>query len=136
MERSTCIQFPLGLAKIAVALCDQDASFVKTFFVRFRSGGGVSVSLDNVANDGDANQGANVHSDVEDLFGTGNADVLTGAPGPSNFIDGNGGNDTFNIASNPPDPDHVVCGDGFVTINGDSADSFSSTGSNASKETW
>jgi len=95
------------------------------------TGGNVNVSLDNVANDGTPGQNANVHSDVEDLFGTGGADVLSGAPGPSNFIDGNGGNDTFNTASNPPDPDHVVCGDGFVTINGDIADTFSSTGSNA-----
>jgi hypothetical protein len=94
--------------------------------------GGVSASLDNVANDGRPNgQAANIHSDVEDLFGTGGADLLTGAPGPSNFIDGNGGNDTFNTASNPPDPDHIVCGDGFVTINGDIADSFSATGANA-----
>jgi len=103
---------------------------------------GVNVSLDNVANDGVPNQGANTHSDVENLLGNapGNAnnqsggngsDVLTGAPGVPNFIDGMGGNDTFNVASNPADPDIVICGDGFVTINADALDSFDSTGAAA-----
>ena len=92
------------------------------------AGNGVNVSLDNAPNDGANGQGANVHSDVEDLLGTGTTDVLTGAPGVANFIDGNFGNDTFNVASNPADPDVVICGDGFVTINADAKDVFDSTG--------
>jgi Ca2+-binding RTX toxin-like protein len=93
------------------------------------TGNSVNVSLDNVANDGTPNQGANDHSDIETLLGSGpGSDVLTGAPGVSNFIDGFGGNDTFNVASNPPDADVVVCGDGFVTINADVLDTFDTAG--------
>src|SRR3954454_14088986 len=92
-------------------------------------GNGVNASLDNVANDGANGQAANNHSDIENLLGTGgNTDVLTGAPGVANFVDGFGGNDTFNVASNPADPDVVICGDGFVTINADSADVFDTVG--------
>ena len=93
-------------------------------------GNGVNVSLDNVANDGSSGQGANNHSDIENLLGTGgnNTDVLSGAPGVANFIDGFGGDDTFNVASNPADPDVVVCGDGFVTINADALDTFDTSG--------
>jgi len=89
----------------------------------------VNVSLDNAANDGVTNQGANAHSDIETLLGSGGApDVLSGAPGVPNFVDGFGGNDTFNVASNPADPDIVVCGDGFVTINADALDTFDTVG--------
>jgi len=92
-------------------------------------GNGVNASLDNVANDGANGQGANNHSDIENLLGTGGqTDVLTGAPGVANFVDGFGGNDTFNVASTPADPDVVICGDGFVTINADSADVFDTVG--------
>jgi len=91
-------------------------------------GNGVNVSLDNVPNDGPNGQGANVHSDIENLLGTGATDVLTGAPGVPNFVDGLGGNDTFNVASNPADADVVVCGDGFVTINADGLDTFDNVG--------
>jgi hypothetical protein len=89
----------------------------------------VNASLDNVANDGTPNQAANAHSDIENMLGSGGfTDVLTGAPGVANFIDGLGGNDTFNVASNPADPDVVVCGDGFVTLNADALDTFDTAG--------
>ena len=95
------------------------------------AGNGVNVSLDNVANDGSNGQGANAHSDIETLLGTGATDALTGAPGVANFVDGFGGNDLFNVASNPADPDVVVCGDGFVTINADARDVFDTVGPTA-----
>jgi hypothetical protein len=93
-------------------------------------GNGVNASLDNVANDGPNGQNANNHSDIEMLLGTGVTDVLSGAPGVANFVDGFGGNDTFNVASNPADPDVVMCGDGFVTINADAKDVFDTVGPN------
>lgn len=93
------------------------------------AGNGVNVSLDNVANDGTTNQKANAHLDIETLLGSGGApDFLTGAPGVPNFLDGFGGNDVFNTRSNPADPDVIVCGDGFVTINADSLDTFDTVG--------
>jgi hypothetical protein len=93
------------------------------------NGNGVNVSLDNVANDGTPGQNANANADIENVIGSsGFSDVLTGAPGVSNFIDGMGGNDTFNVANNPADADVVVCGDGFVTINADALDSFDTVG--------
>jgi len=95
-------------------------------------GNGVNASFDNVSNDGRPGQNANNHSDIETLLGTpGFTDVLTGAPGVANFVDGFGGNDTFNVASNPADPDIVVCGDGFVTINADARDVFDTVGPTA-----
>lgn len=90
--------------------------------------GGVNVSMDNQGNDGTTNQGANVHSDVENIMGTPQTDTLTGAPGVSNFVDGQGGNDTINVGNNPPDPDVVICGTGFVTINADLLDVISGSG--------
>lgn len=93
-------------------------------------GNGVNASLDNVANDGSNGQGANNQPDIEMLLGTGATDVLSGAPGVANFVDGLGSNDTFNVASNPADPDVVMCGDGFVTINADAKDVFDTVGPN------
>lgn len=97
--------------------------------------GGVNVSLDNGGNDGKPGQNANVHSDVENLLGTDSTDTLSGAPGPFNFIDGNGGADTINVASNPPDRDAVVCGNSFVTVNADALDALTSNGTGACQGT-
>jgi hypothetical protein len=56
----------------------------------------VTVSLDDLANDGQAGgaQGANVRSDIENLSGTSGDDVLIGSDG-GNELDGLGGNDTI-----------------------------------------
>jgi Ca2+-binding RTX toxin-like protein len=63
----------------------------------------VSVSLDNVANDGAAGEADNVHADVEDVTSGSGADTLTGSdarnvldggPGPDN-LSGLGGNDVL-----------------------------------------
>ena len=61
---------------------------------RFSTLSAVAVSLDDVANDGEAGDGANVHSDVEDLSGTDGNDVLIGSDA-GNELDGRDGNDTI-----------------------------------------
>jgi hypothetical protein len=55
----------------------------------------VTVTLDDVPGDGPAGDGDNIHSDVEDIFGTVGNDVITGSPG-GNIIDGGGGDDVLN----------------------------------------
>ena len=55
---------------------------------------GVFVSLDDVANDGSPGEGDNVHSDVENVFGTGGADVIVGNEG-ANDLNGWWGDDTI-----------------------------------------
>lgn len=63
--------------------------------------GGVDVSIDDVANDGEAGEGDNVRTDVEDVAGGAGNDALTGSVadnelsgGPGNdVIDGGSGND-------------------------------------------
>jgi hypothetical protein len=112
----------------------------------------VSITLDDVANDGTAGQGANVLSDVEDVsadssftpdggttftFGsltlTGNAgqnivsgstgnDTITGGAGNDQLF-GNGGNDTMNARDGFAD--RVSCGDGVDTAIVDTLDTVS-----------
>ncbi|HEV2813486.1 MAG TPA: calcium-binding protein, partial [Solirubrobacteraceae bacterium] len=53
---------------------------------------GVTVSLDDRANDGTTGEGDDVGSDVELVFGTLGDDTITGGPG-DNAIDGSGGKD-------------------------------------------
>ena len=117
---------------------------------------GVSVSLNDVANDGasgldgSATAGAgpagdNVHSDVEQLDGTANDDTLTG-DGASNLIFGDFGNDTVDggggadflfgddgndtILSRDDAVDLVACGDGTDTATTDDIDSASACETN------
>lgn len=54
----------------------------------------VTVSLDDVANDGQAGEGDNVRGDVEAIIGGAAGDTLTGSTG-GNAIDGGGGGDTI-----------------------------------------
>ena len=54
----------------------------------------VSVSLDNVANDGAAGEADNVHADVEDVKSGGGTDTLTGSDA-RNVLDGGPGADTL-----------------------------------------
>ena len=55
---------------------------------------GVTVTLDNKANDGAFGEGDNVHSDVEDIYGSPGNDTLIGNRG-ANTIDGGPGDDTI-----------------------------------------
>ena len=55
---------------------------------------GVNVSLDNVANDGEAGESDNVHSDVEDITGGAGPDTLTGSDA-RNVLDGGAGPDSL-----------------------------------------
>jgi Ca2+-binding RTX toxin-like protein len=98
---------------------------------------GVRVTLDNAANDGAPGEGDNVHSDVEDIYGSQFADNLVGNR-KANTIDGGAGNDTIkggkgadglyggpgNDVINAKDGqvDTVDCGPGNDTVNADKAD--------------
>jgi Ca2+-binding RTX toxin-like protein len=59
--------------------------------------GGMTISLDDQANDGSPGEGDNIHSDIENIEGTGSDDSFTGSPGPDNF-DGGNGRDTIHGA--------------------------------------
>jgi Ca2+-binding RTX toxin-like protein len=54
----------------------------------------LNVSADDIANDGEAGEGDNVHSDVEEIIGGAGNDQLTGSPNGSILI-GNGGMNTL-----------------------------------------
>jgi Ca2+-binding RTX toxin-like protein len=72
------------------------------------SSGAVSVSLDDVPDDGPAGAGENAHSDLEDIVGTGGDDVLIGNAG-ANVLDGGDGDD---VMSGGPGADELSGGDG------------------------
>jgi Ca2+-binding RTX toxin-like protein len=98
---------------------------------------GVTVTLDNKANDGAPGEGDNVHSDVEDIYGSPFNDKLTGN-GKANTIDGGAGNDTIKggkgtdglyggpgndvINSKDGQVDTVDCGPGVDTVIADRVD--------------
>ena len=101
--------------------------------------GAVSVTLDDVPNDGQAGgaEGANVHSDVEDLFGTDGNDVLIGSDVANELdggdgddtLDGRGGLDLFTLGAGDDTAlardglgERIVCGDGADTVTGDDID--------------
>ena len=56
--------------------------------------GGVTVGIDDVADDGIGGEGDNVTTDVENLIGTSAADVITGST-TDNVLDGRDGDDTL-----------------------------------------
>jgi hypothetical protein len=60
----------------------------------FYASAGVNVSIDGVANDGQAGEGDNVLPDVENLWGSDDPDTLVGSAGP-NSIEGGPGGDTI-----------------------------------------
>lgn len=93
---------------------------------------GVTVSLDDVANDGMAGASANIHSDVENVFGSPYDDVINGssennylagwsgndhlqAGEGSDVYAGDAGNDTF--ADSSLDPDNFAGGADHDSIN-------------------
>lgn len=56
--------------------------------------GGIAISPNGVADDGNAGEGDNVSADIEDIQASAGDDVYTGGPGADKF-EGNGGNDTI-----------------------------------------
>jgi hypothetical protein len=73
---------------------------------------GVSVTLDNVANDGAEGEGDNAHSDLENIIGSGGPDFLVGGPG-ANTISGGDGYDTIVTREGGPaaaSRDTALCG--------------------------
>lgn len=100
----------------------------------------LSVTLDDVANDGAPGQGANVHSDIEDLeTGDGNDTVVgSGAPeqiftfggndtvtpgGGSDQVSTGAGDDTVNARDGIFD--RISCGDGTDSVSVDNVDALS-----------
>ena len=85
---------------------------------------GVTVSLDNVANDGAEGEGDNAHSDNENIIGTGGPDLLVGGPGV-NVITGGFGYDTIIIREGGPaaaSRDTALCGADEDTVLADPTD--------------
>ena len=74
---------------------------------------GVVVTLDDLANDGTALDGANVHSDVENLVGS-TADDTLGGSAAANMLDGDEGSDTIQGNGGR---DRLLGGDGDDVIN-------------------
>jgi hypothetical protein len=87
----------------------------------------VTVTLDNLGNDGRPGEGDNIGSDVENLVGGAGDDTLTGDAGPNDidggdggdvinplggadFVDGGTGNDR--ISARDGVQDRIICGDG------------------------
>ncbi len=69
--------------------------------------GGMTISLDGVANDGAPGEGDNVASDFEHIEGTAANDDFSGSPGPDKFL-GGAGNDEIRGAAGDDD----LSGDG------------------------
>jgi hypothetical protein len=100
----------------------------------------VAVTLDNVADDGEAGEKDNVHSDVEQLFGGAAGDRLSGGAGPE-LIDGGAGDDVIDdgggtdrvyggdgndaLTTFDGATDIVVCGPGIDTATADASDVLS-----------
>lgn len=75
----------------------------------------LTISLDGVADDGEAGEGDNVHSDVENIIGGSGPDVLTGSDA-ANVLDGGAANDT--LYGRGAD-DRLDGGDGNDSLNGE-----------------
>jgi Putative metal-binding motif/RTX calcium-binding nonapeptide repeat (4 copies) len=82
---------------------------------------GVFVTLDDLPGDGAPGQLDNIHSDVEDIDGTGENDVITGGPG-NNIIFGGGGGDQLDgaggadIINGGDDNDAITSRDGLAEL--------------------
>jgi len=110
--------------------------------VRFTGTAGVAVSLDDVANDGTGGgaEGANAHSDIEDVRGTQGNDVLIGSAaanvldgsGGDDRVDGRGGLDFYDLGAGADVAlardglgERIMCGDGADRLTGDDIDESS-----------
>lgn len=84
----------------------------------------LNLSLDDQPNDGAPGSADNIHSDVENLVGGANNDILSGSGGP-NTLDGGPGNDT----ESGGDGDDAVDGsDGDDNLGGEAGDDMVSGG--------
>ena len=96
--------------------------------------GGMTISLDDQANDGAPGEGDNIHSDIEIIEGTGANDNFSGTPAHDDFdggngadtIHGNGGDDTLTGGS---DGDQVFGDAGNDTLYGSYGDDLVDGGS-------
>lgn len=85
--------------------------------------GGMTITLDDVPNDGAPGENDNLHADFERVFGTGGADTYTGTAGPDYFRGGTGadvarggaGNDEIDGDS---DADQIFGDEGTDTLFG------------------
>jgi len=104
--------------------------------------GAVRVSLDGVANDGQAGgaEGANVRTDVEDLLGSAFSDTLIGSDAGNaldgdagnDVVDGRGGIDSYDLGAGNDTVtardglgERIVCAAGDDTVTADDIDEFS-----------
>jgi Ca2+-binding RTX toxin-like protein len=90
----------------------------------------LTITMDGLANDGEAGEGDNVDVDLEDVFGGQGNDTLTGSPanntmvgGPwggsgSDTIKGLAGDDEMDGGGNDTSADNLVGGDDDDTLNG------------------
>ena len=86
--------------------------------------GAVSVSLDDLSNDGAPGEGDNVGGDIESVTGTVSADTLTGDEGPNTFLGGDGddtidGRGGADVLSGGAGGDVVIGGAGRDMLAGD-----------------
>jgi Ca2+-binding RTX toxin-like protein len=96
-------------------------------FVSFTGSAGVDVTLDNVANDGEAGENDNIHDDVEEVFGTSFNDTMIGTTGDQIFNTFEGQDDL----EGGPGSDSLAGGDGADTIAGQDGNDFVQGGNDA-----
>ncbi len=89
----------------------------------------LTVTMDGVADDGQASEGDNVQLDVEDLSGGSAADSITGNAG-DNKLDGNGGADTL---SGLGGIDELTGGAGFDVLDGGDGDDILDQGADSAQ---
>jgi Ca2+-binding RTX toxin-like protein len=88
---------------------------------------GVTITLDDVANDGEPGENDNVHSDIEEVFGTSFDDTLIGSANNDTFF-GFGGDDTLIGAGGN---DTLIGSNNMDTLEGDAGNDVLSGGSDA-----
>lgn len=88
--------------------------------------GGITASLDGVANDGLPGESQNVMKDIENIDGSDGSDVITG-DAARNVLNGEGGDDT--IISRDRAADLVQCGTGLDRVTADGFDTIDQTAS-------
>src|SRR4051794_6867645 len=92
---------------------------------------GQSITLDDVANDGQGTEGDNVHSDIEYVFGTDKPDTIKGSAA-DNYIVGNGGADTIDGMGGK---DQLFAGDA-ASAAGDTCDADVLNGGDGDDDLW
>jgi Ca2+-binding RTX toxin-like protein len=92
---------------------------------------GQNISLDDVANDGQGTEGDNVHADIEYVFGSDQADTITGTAN-ADYLVGNGGADTIDGLAGV---DRLFAGDA-ATAAGDTCDADVLAGGDGADELW